>query len=469
MRARRPVRDEGGAIAVISALMAVVLFGFAALAVDTAQLVNDRQDLHDTLDMAAQAGAGMLPASGSGARSAALTNAHNNDPDATPELDFFCVVGAKASGSTFVVDATHIPLSCNPGPAPYTAAAYPGLRCNASICAIPCVPEDGDLCNTLRARDDKEVPFAFGPVIGVDEGDTGSLTSVACKGACGTVPANPIDLVVVGDRTGSMGSAIGNLEDAMKGLLEFLTPSQHRVALGTIGRSSSTAPATCRSKPSTAKDSGPWIPVGFSDTYDDTDVQPPSTTPVLSPTDPLAQAVECIGDASSSTGTYLAAPMRAARELLTGSTARPAPVRKAIIFMTDGEPNESTSPGGGYPYSSNGTTACNNAVNESATAKNAGILVVTIAFRLDDVRCNGSGSALVTERLATMASPRPDGTPSLDDGGGAGAGCNTTAEVNGENSDGDYFFCTPTPSALAPIFQTAASSIVQSTRLIRLP
>jgi hypothetical protein len=469
MSTPRRSRDERGAIAVLSAVVAVALFGFAALAVDIADLVNERQELHDTLDMAAQTGAGKLPADGAGARAAALANAARNDPGSSPEVDFYCVVGAKASGATYIVDATHIPLSCNPGPAPYTAGAYPGLACNNRICAIPCVPEQGDMCNTLRARDQKDVPYVFAPVVGVDEGDTGALSSVACKGACGSIPANPIDMVVVGDRTGSMGAAITNLEDAMKGLLEYLTPSQHRVALGTIGRSSATAPASCKSQPSTSESSGPWVPVGFSSTYDDTDVDPPSQPPVLSASDPLARAVDCIGNTSSSTGTYLAAPMRAARELLQGSTARSAPVRKAIIFMTDGEPNESTNPGGGYPYSSNGTTACNNAVSEAASAKSAGILVVTIAFRLENVRCNGTGSALVTERLATMASPRSDGTASTDDGGGAGAGCNTTARVNGENSDGDFFFCTPTPSALAPIFQTAASSIVQSTRLIRLP
>ncbi|HEU5036689.1 MAG TPA: pilus assembly protein TadG-related protein [Nocardioides sp.] len=463
----RHTRDDRGAVAVLSAIVAIVLFGFCALAVDVAQLVNERQELHDTLDMAAQAGAGKLPADGAGARAAALANAARNDPSATPDIDFFCVVGAKASGATYVVDATHIPLSCNPGPAPYTPAAYPGLACNDRICAIPCFPEQGDQCNTLRARDERTVPYVLAPVVGVDDGDTGALTSVACKGACGSVPANPIDMVVVGDRTGSMGSAVSNLRDAIKGLLEYLTPTQHRVALGTIGRSSSTAPASCRSQASSSESSGPWIPVGFSSTYDDTDVDPPSSPPVLSATDPLALAVGCLS--SSSTGTYLAAPMRAARELLLGSTARPAPVRKAIIFMTDGEPNESTSPGGGYPYSSNGTTACNNAVNEATTAKNAGILVVTIAFRLENVRCSGSGSPLVTERLAAMASARSDGTPSADDGGGLGGGCNTTAKVNAENADGDYFFCTPTPSALAPIFQTAAASIVQSTRLIRLP
>jgi len=469
MTTRRARRDERGAMAVLMALVAVVLFGFAALAVDVAQVVDDRQELHDALDSAVQTGAGLLPADGAGARDAALESAARNDAGASPAVDFFCVVGSLASGASYVVDSTHIPLTCNPGPAPYTAASYPGLACNEHICAIPCVPSSAHQCNTIRASDELDVPFVFAPILGVDAGSTGLVSSVACQGPCGTIPPNPIDLVVVGDRTGSMGGMIRNLEDAIENLLEYLTPSQHRVALGTIGRSSSSARADCPSKPSGSRSDGPWIPVGFSGGYDTTDVQPPSRPPVLNPNDPVARAADCLGNANSNTGTYLAAPMRAARDLLTGSTARPAPVRKAIIFMTDGEPNESTNPGGGYPYSSNGETACTNVVNEAAAAKKADIMVVTIAFRLENVRCGGRSGSYVTERLATMASPRSDGTPSRDDGGGEGAGCNTAAEVAGENADGDYFFCTPSPDDLAPIFQSAAASIVQSTRLIRLP
>lgn len=467
-------RDERGGIAVLSAIVAVVMFGFAALAVDVAELVNEKQELHDTLDMAAQAGVGKLPADGAGARAAALANAAANDPEATPTFDFFCVVGAKASGTTYVVDATHIPLSCNPGAAPYTAGTYPGLTCNSKICAIPCVPEQGDLCNTMRARDEKDVPYVLAPVVGIDHGDTGTLTSVACKGACGSVPANPIDMVVVGDRTGSMGSAgVTSLREAIRSLLEFLTPSQHRVVLGTIGRARDSVDPTCPSRPSTNEGSGPWIPIpSFSSDYDNTDVVPPSNPPLLNSASQLTTAVNCLS--MSSTGTYLAAPMKEARQLLVGSAARPAPVTKAIIFMTDGTPNEIT--GKAVPSNSSGNAACTNAVNEAKAAKDAGILVVTIAFNLQGAKCNDeddpspSGSSpLVTTKLAEMASKRSDGTASLDDGGGVGAGCDTTAEQNGENADGDYFFCTPTPSALSPIFQTAASSVVQRTRLIRLP
>ena len=462
-------RDERGAIAVLAALVAVILFGFSAFAVDIADQVRDRQALHDTLDMAAHAGAQSLPADGTAAEEAALLNAHHNDPSASPTIDFFCIVGSKTVGGAHQVDTAQIPISCNPGPAPYTASTYPGLACNGSICAIPCVPAQGDTCNTLRARDEKAVPYVFAPVIGVDQGSTGSLSSVACRGACGSLPPNPIDFVVVGDRTGSMGSASQNLENAIESLLEYLTPAQHRVALGTIGRSRSGAPASCPSQPSSSRIDGPWIPVSFSGNYDTTDVNPPSATPNLNSTDPLVKAVDCIGNGNSSTGTYLAAPMKAAKELLLSSAARPAPVKKAIIFMTDGEPNESSNPGGGAPYSNNGNTACNNAVSEAQSAKSAGIIVITIAFRLENVHCDGSSTPLVTTKLAAMASPLSNGTPSVDDGGGAGAGCNTTARIDGENSDGDYFFCTPTAAQLTPIFQTAAASVVQGTRLIRLP
>lgn len=463
-RGRR--RDEAGAVAVLVAVLALVIFGLAAIAVDTTSLANKRQLLHDSIDAAAHAGAFALP---SGDASAAATQfAASNGSGVTPTVDLFCVVGSTLVSGSYQVDSNHIPSTCMPGPAPYTAAAYPGLRCNAKICAIPCFTSQGDQCNTIRVSADKPVPFGFAPVLGIDQGSTGTVSSAACKGACGSLAPNPIDFAVVGDRTGSMGAAnISALKGAIQGLLEYLTPAQHRVALGTIGRSQAGAAASCPSTPSTDRATGPWFPVGLSDDYDLTDVDPPSATPNLNAGSPLVKAVGCLG--ASGTGTYLASPMRAARELLTGPTARPSPVRKGIIFMTDGEPNESTSPGGGYPYSSDGTVACNNAKTEATTAKNAGILVVTIAFRLADVRCNGGTTPLVTTTLASMASPRADGSASLDDGGGAGSGCNTTAEVDGENGDGDYFFCTPTAAQLEPIFRTAATTISGSIRLLQLP
>ena len=145
-----------------------------------------------------------------------------------------------------------------------------------------------------------------------------------------------------------------------------------------------------------------------------------------------------------------------------------------IIFETDGEPNESdvAQP----PYgSSDGDTACADAQTQAADAKDAGITIVTIAFRIQGVRCDGTfagSSPTVLSVLASMASPSAPGVPSLDDGGGAGAGCDTPAKVTGENADGEFFFCTndtPTASDLEFIFETGAQQLDTSVRLVRLP
>ena len=159
-------RDESGAVAVLVALLAVVLFVSAAIAVDITQKVLTRQTLHDTLDTAAHAGAYALPGDGVGAKAAALAMAKANDPSVVPHVDLWCVVAS--TGAAMTVKSTQIPSTCNPGPAPYDVAHYPGLRCNTRLCSIPCVAEEGDTCNTVRAADSKVVPFDFAPVMGID-------------------------------------------------------------------------------------------------------------------------------------------------------------------------------------------------------------------------------------------------------------------------------------------------------------
>jgi hypothetical protein len=467
-------------VALLVAALAVVLFGAAALGVDIANQANERQELHDTLDMAAHAGAYELPAGN--ATAAALTFAHANDPASSPDIEVYCVVGSRLVGASYFVNSDHIPTSCTPGAPPYDAAHYPGLRCNQSLCAIPCDPTEGDQCNTVRAIDAKPVPFRFAPVLGYPAGSTGSISSAACKGACGSTSGTPIDFAVVADRTGSMSccgatSDMGGLETAMKGLLEYLTPALHHVALGTIGRSSASAPANCLAQDSGSQTSGPWVPVGLSDDYDMTDVDPPSSPADLNLAgSQLVQAVDCFSENQSGTGTELASPLKfAARELLNNGRAG---VKKGIIFMTDGQPNENTM-GSAADLSlstaadignSNGNTACNNARAVAGNAKAAGIMVVTVAYNLGGgERCNGSSTPTVLATLAAMASPRNDGAPSVDDGGGAGAGCDSAAKIAGENADDDYFYCTPAPADLEDIFRTAASQISGGIRLIKLP
>lgn len=481
MRLRLPDgadRGERGAIAIMTAVLAVVLFGVVALGVDITSQVNQRQKLHDTIDASAHAGAYQLPNSGTQARTDALASAAKNDPTApVPVVDFFCVV-ASASGS---VDTSQIPATCNPLSAK-SGGSYTGSRCNTKICSIPCNPTAGDACNTVRVTGAKVVPFSFGPAIGIDHGGTGSVSSVACKGSCGTVPINPMDIAVVADRTGSMSSGdIAAMITGIKGMFQVMTPSQQYVALGTIGRSKQGAGSTtcsgstlkALSEPSGSATAGPWVPVPFSSDY----LSVGTTTINASST--LVNGVECLKNPSG-TGTHLASPMKFAARYLLGLDsnnlgsfpARIGTVRKAIIFETDGQPTETTI-GGSTALSdstdienSNGETACTNFKTVANNAKNAtpGILVVTVAFNVSGTKCNGSGSSNVSDVLAAAASPAPSGAASA-----ANFDCGTSGGRDSENTDGDYFFCAATGTDMAAIFKTAFVQIAKGIRLIELP
>jgi len=483
MRLRIPDRSESGergAIAVLSALLMVVVLAVAALGVDIATQVNQLQKLHDTIDSAAQAGAYRLPGSGTTAKADALAFAAKNDPAApVPTVTFFCVVASKASGSTWVVDSTQIPATCNPATA---GPSFTGFVCNATICSIPCTIAEA--CNVIRVSDAKPVPFSFAPAIGITTGGTGSVTSVACKGSCGNPPQNPMDVAVVADRTGSMSTTdIGAMITGIKSMFQVMTPSQQYVSLGTIGWSDPAAPSNCKSNDSTSSPSsfsdtsGVWMPVPFSNDY----LNPGTTT--VNTSSQLVQAVNCLTN-QSGTGTHLAAPMKAAARYLLGNDpnnlgslpARTGNVRKAIIFETDGTPNEKYTGGstalnlsGGIgSAAANTDLACSNFTTVAANAKSAspGILVVTVAFNMatTDKCSTAGGSVRIDQTMAAAASPTPSGTAS-----DANFDCATAAGRNSENADGDYFFCGGTGADMASIFKTAFGQLSTGIKLMQLP
>jgi hypothetical protein len=363
---RRRKRDESGVVAILVGVLALLIMMFAAYAVDIGMQVNRKHQLEDTLDAAAQAGAFDLPGSSVTAKADALAFATAHDGTETgtlaPNVDFWCVVASKGP-APFTVDTTQIPSTCYPGAAPYAVGANykaTGLKvaCSAVLCAIPCVepsPNTGTpkiACNTIRVYQGRTVPFAFAPAGGIMQGSTGNIISVACKGSCGTIAPNPLDVAVVADRTGSMsGTDVDSMITGIKGMLQQMTPSQQYVALGTIGRAStgstpSSEPgASCPSSPSSSDSSGTWIPVPFSNNY--------LSGTGTNASSGLVKGVNCL-TSQSSTGTALAAPMKAAARYLLGNATnnlsslptRQDPASKVLIFETDGQPNESPATGG---------------------------------------------------------------------------------------------------------------------------
>lgn len=451
----------------ILVLLMPLLFGAVALAVDFGRLLSERQRLSNALDAAALAGAQSLPTDPVAARNAALTYAKANDPEAVPSVTFWCLVAS--TGATKTVASGQIPSVCDPG----TVA---GAKCNEQICAIPCTPGSGHTCNTITVTDDKDVPFSFAPVIGVSTGNTGSLAANACKGSCGAQTPNPMDIALVADRTGSMTTANRDLMvSGIKSTLQTMTKEQQYVALGTIGRSSAT-PGTCITTPTTSATAGPWIPVPFSNNYT-LNPASPGATPPLNTSSTLVSALNCLS--ASSTGTYLASPMKAAARYVLGKDpnnlgtlpARSVPARKGIIFETDGEPNEQNITAGttslnssGDIGSTNGTNACNNLKQVAVNTKAEKVLIVTVAFGdATSARCT-TGGELVRNVLAAAASPDSHDNPSDADND-----CSTPALRAVENSDGDFFFCAANGTELGPIFVSAINAISPTSHLIRIP
>ena len=429
--------SERGVSVVFVAFAMVMMMGFVALGIDISLQSHDRQELWDTLDASSLAGAQFLP-DAAAALQAANDYADANWPGLSPQIDFWCVVGVNASGTG--PETSHIPALCDPGPGPYTTATYPGLDCNTRTCFIPCNPlsPEFDTCNTIRVRAEAAVDYAFARIIGIDQGSTGLLPSASCKGPCGAEISVPGDIALVLDRTGSMQPGdVTALKNASRAFLEGLSPSRHHVALGTIGRTSG-SPGACPTTPSGNPNSGPWVPIGLTDDYDLTDNDPPDSPPSLNMSSDLVRGIECLS--TSSTGTNLGDSIFAAGDYLVDNGRPDVPA--GVVFMTDGEANE--------PF---GSGNCDHAEQRAQSVKGSGVIVVTIAYRLQNVDCEGTPATTV---LATMASDPESGVPTADDHGG----CVSAASVTAENSDGDLFFCAPDPGLLSSVFSQASSAIL---------
>ncbi len=453
---RRRADGQRGQMIVIFALMLCVLMGFAALVLDVGVLRRANQELWSALDAGALAGASQLPASGPNARTVALEFAQKNYaglPAANVTVSYRCLVGDRDGNGVF--DANDVPSVCNPGPNVFGAWV-----CSAGVCVAPCVPAEGDTCNTIVLTSTATVPFRFGPAVGVTSGTTQIVTSAACRGPCGAAPTVPLDLVVIIDRTSSMSAAdMTNAKDAAKSLLTYLDPAIQHVGMGLLGPSKTTS--TCSGVNTPAKGVGgsapeygstypvdlpKWIPVGLTGTGAPVNESYLNAAGAANPSSLIVKTINCMS--SSSTGTNLSTPIKMARQYLVASGR--AGVAKAILFETDGTPN----------YNSAGTAAdftCLAANTESTAAKTAGIEIFTVGFGVTsaDLCPDTTGfykSKSVTRVLADMANT------SIDNG------C-----IAAENTDGDHFYCQPRSEDLQSVFVSAVTALTGSTRLVHLP
>lgn len=392
-------RRERGAVAIVVALMIIVVMASAALGVDIGKLVYERQQLQNALDAAATAGAMHLPEDPAAAILDAQKFASDNMVGAnlgsiTPNIALRCVTSFNATTNS--PDWATVVAICG-----ITSKSFDILDCNEQVCSVPCTVAFH--CNTIVVKHNKQVLYSFGPAIGIPTGNTGTITSAACRGVCGTVTPNPLDVVVMADRTpsmvdgwdgGSYTTPTGSFSSMKAGIVDMLgsmNQDQQYVAFGTIAISVPTstdkaAPpnggnafsdatyVTCTSSgctPTWTKGgkkyhfNGSWVPVGFTNKYTKTDAAGVTSMDTTSTLYKTVNNLDFSGPdekvdypnadtgkkTSSNEGTHLASALKgAARYLLSvdpttdaGLPLRPVEFgtpRKVIIFETDGSPSE---------------------------------------------------------------------------------------------------------------------------------
>lgn len=217
-RARRERRDdERGQILVLFTVVLIVILAFTALVIDLGVLRNNRQTLANAVDAGALAGGTLLAADSSNV--SALTAKINEAVQGTYpglsnpgdyQISFRCLIGTGA-GNAGAFDSADIdafiPLDCDPakalGHTPPSLGDFIGAGKTRSS---DCRPDLGDRCNVVVVKGHEITPFTFGRVVGVNEGDTGELTSAACRGLCGELPRDDFDVVLTIDTSGSMVS-----------------------------------------------------------------------------------------------------------------------------------------------------------------------------------------------------------------------------------------------------------------------
>ncbi len=442
----RKNKRENGQVLILGVFCLIVMMGFVSMTIDMGLFFHERRLTQNAVDAGALAGAQELPNANVASSVAQQWALSNEDVLAFDSLSvsFRCVVGDRNHDN--LPDNGDVPAVCNPG-------ASASFVCKAGRCAALCTSSATTKCNTIVVAASKDVPFRFAPVLSIldpsskciySDCSTGTISGAACKGACGAAPDEPLDIVMIIDRTSSMSAT--ELANAKTGAINGLTafnPQRQQIALGVTGPSSNTQNCSNggRGISTTNIAAGNWKPVNFSTDYVNAGGSINSGSLIV-------RTINCLN--SSSVGTNLGDPTRVARQYLQSSGR--SGVRKVIILFTDGAANE---PAGSRP--------CNYANTEANAAKQANIEVYTIGYGLEAEFCSepgGYSGVRATRLLADMA------TNSQDDHGG----CTSTSGATAENNDGDHFLCMPTAGDLSAIFKQVAVQIITSgSTLISIP
>lgn len=411
------LRDETGQALVLAALLLLVLFGFAAFAVDVGNAFFAQRELQRSVDAAALAGAQELPDE---AKIRTLAAQYGPESGGKNPL---------RTGRSSTIQVTTKCLTSAPG----------------------CVP-----INAVQVKGTAVVDTWFARIFGIDTIDI-EATATACS-PCST---KPVDVMLVLDRTGSMCQFSGggydsnctdlkNMQEGVNTFLRFFDPTQAKVGLAVFPPAESGNGSSC-DQPQTTNYHSPdakYVLVPLSN-----DFRNPDGT--LNTNSSLVSTVSCIR--ANGMTSYAHAIEEAQAEL--GRSGRPN-VPDVIVFFSDGAANHGPKAHRGVaipPTSDYRLRPCRRGVDSATLARGAGTIVYSIGYDLDAL----GGGAQRCERSRFYSddnrTPPTDEQPRIT----------ATEALQGIAGDLTHFYEKPNPGQLNTIFTRIAADILRpSSRLI---
>jgi hypothetical protein len=339
---------------VLVILLMVVLLGMAALVIDLGYAYYAHRSLQGSADAAALAGAQELP---DGTRAK------------TTALQYSASAGAKNERRDLNNVTTTVTTRC--------IASIPG-----------CDPAVAGQVNAVVVLEQAPTKTFFAGLFGID-----AFKITARSTACSPCGLQPLDIMMVLDRTGSMcqtssGAADSNctdLKNAQSGMREFLTyfdPVSQWVGLAVLPPATGTSTTARCATPSESTYNS------RSAAYTIVGVKEGNNYKVGGSLDPNSKLVSTINCQKGSGRTAYANALEAAqRELETNG--RPN-VKNVIVFLSDGAANIGPAYTPEYPATSTyRTQPCHQGVWSADTIKGKGTLIYSIGY---DLNANGGGA-----------------------------------------------------------------------------
>ncbi len=418
---KRRLRQSGQTLPLVVVFMFTILI-FAGLVIDLGNAYRVQHALQASADAAAAGGAGQLT------------------------MTYPPIAGnAQATATRYGSQ----PGGVNPIP------GVPAGNVTESV-GIDCEAQSGYTCpngypNTVTVDETAKVPTYLLRLLGFS-----TITLNAHAQACSPCGGVPLDVMIVLDRTGSMG-ANNKMPQAKAGIMAFLStmdPSMDNVGLAVLPPAASvgTACANVQSyfngNPSGTYSltNAAYTVVPLSNTY-------ASSVGNLNNASPLVSTVNCVQPGGNTA--YAEAIDAAYAELQ--KDGRPD-AQKAIVILSDGAAN--TGPSYLPPNSPYLTNPCGQGVTSAGIAKAAKVLVYSIAYTAQGDSCWAAVGANVNGTPVTQFQTVPE-TPSL----GVNPANTALADMA---TDPTNFYNLPTPTSLTGIFQRIAADLAAgSSRIVQ--